>query len=93
MPNAKSMQPFKFIMLRSGQNVMVYINRCTHFGVPLSEIDEHLILDAHISISCNVHYARFRWHDGYCTQGECEGESLIAVPIIIEKGGRIVVSN
>jgi nitrite reductase/ring-hydroxylating ferredoxin subunit len=91
--DTNNLNPFKFIMLRSGQNVVAYVNRCAHFGVPLSENDEHLILESHISISCNVHYARFRWQDGYCIRGDCEGESLIAIPITIEAGGRIVISS
>lgn len=91
LPDASSTKPFKYILLRSGQNVVAYVNRCAHFGVPLSEKPEHLILDPHVSISCNVHYARFRWQDGYCVRGDCEGESLISIPIFIEADGRLVV--
>ena len=27
--------PFRIILLRSGEAVFVYVNRCAHFGVPL----------------------------------------------------------
>lgn len=92
-PDAISQVPFKCVLLRSGDNVAAYVNRCAHFGMPLSAKPEHLKFDSHVSISCNVHYARFRWHDGYCEHGDCVGESLIAIPITIEADGRIVISG
>jgi nitrite reductase/ring-hydroxylating ferredoxin subunit len=78
--------PFRLVLLRSGEKVYGYVNRCAHFGVPLTAKKEHLILKPHESISCNVHYARFRWQDGFCVSGDCAGESLIAVPVVVRDG-------
>jgi nitrite reductase/ring-hydroxylating ferredoxin subunit len=30
---------------------------------------------------CSTHYARFNFHDGFCTEGPCEGSSLEVIPI------------
>lgn len=83
--------PFRLVILRSASGIKAYVNRCAHFGVPLSEKPEHLIFTPEVSISCNVHYARYRWSDGHCLDGECKGEALIAVPVAIDAAGQIIV--
>jgi nitrite reductase/ring-hydroxylating ferredoxin subunit len=83
--------PFRLILLRSGETVIAWHNRCPHFGQPLALKDEWLILKPHTTLSCNVHYARFRWHDGVCESGDCEGESLTAVPVSIRDGQVLIV--
>jgi nitrite reductase/ring-hydroxylating ferredoxin subunit len=35
------------MMLRSGNDVKVYVNRCAHFGVQLATRQELLIFDPH----------------------------------------------
>ncbi|WP_428827037.1 Rieske (2Fe-2S) protein [Azonexus sp. IMCC34842] len=84
--------PFRLVILRSASGIKAYVNRCAHFGVPLSEKPEHLIFTPEVSISCNVHYARYRWSDGHCLEGECKGEALIAVPVAIDAAGQIIVA-
>ena len=78
--------PFRLILLRSGDQVIAWHNRCPHFGQPLALKDEWLILKPHTTLSCNVHYARFRWQDGFCEAGDCEGESLTSLPIEVRDG-------
>lgn len=77
---------FRLLVLRSGGRCLGYENRCPHFGIPLAARDAHLILRPHESVSCNVHYARFRWEDGHCETGDCAGESLSAVPLAVADG-------
>ena len=84
--------PFKFLLLRSGQSVTAFANRCAHFGVPLAARQEHLKFQPHTSISCNVHYARYRWSDGVCDWGDCEGESLVAIPLHVDAQGAISIA-
>jgi nitrite reductase/ring-hydroxylating ferredoxin subunit len=86
-------QPFRVLLLRSGDAVKVYANRCAHFGVPLAAKQEQLLFKPHISITCNVHYARYRWADGVCESGECEGESLIAIPVVVDAQGQIRIAD
>ena len=90
-PGVAAAKPFRLLVLRSGETVLGYVNRCAHFGVPLAATQEQLIFKPHVSISCNVHYARYRWQDGICDFGDCEGESLLAVPIKI-RDGKIVIA-
>lgn len=82
---------FSLLLARSGDAVQAWANRCAHFGVPLAKTARHLIYRPHQSLSCNVHYARYRWSDGVCTWGDCEGESLVAIPVGVDADGRVVV--
>lgn len=74
-------QRFELIVLRSGDAWRAYANRCPHFGVGLARQQQHLLFQPHQSLSCNVHYSRFRWEDGICDRGECVGEGLLAIPV------------
>lgn len=77
---------FRLLVLRSGERCLGYENRCPHFQLPLAARDAHLVIQPHESVSCNVHYARFRWEDGHCEAGECVGESLSPVPLAVVDG-------
>jgi nitrite reductase/ring-hydroxylating ferredoxin subunit len=81
------------IILRSGERCYGYINRCPHLGMPLAKNDSQLIFDPDNWIKCNVHYAQFRWQNGYCTSGDCEGESLQKVPLNILNGKVLIASS
>ena len=85
-------KPFRYLLLRSGADVNAYVNRCAHFGVPLAAKQEQLIFQPHQSLSCNVHYARYRWSDGVCESGDCEGESLRAIPVVVDALGDIRIT-
>ncbi|MFZ3129202.1 MAG: Rieske 2Fe-2S domain-containing protein, partial [Rhodoferax sp.] len=85
--------PFRLLLLRSGLAVHAFVNRCAHFGVPLAARQEQLIQTPHTSITCNVHYARYRWSDGVCEWGDCEGESLIPVPLDVDADGSIRIGT
>lgn len=84
---------FRLLLVRGGPDVHAFVNRCPHFGVPLAARQEQLLQKPGVSISCNVHYARFRWSDGLCESGDCKGESLITVPLKLHGDGRICVAD
>lgn len=90
--DAAAAKPFGVLLLRSGDKVTAFANRCAHFGVPLAARQELLKFVPHTSISCNVHYARYRWSDGVCDRGDCEGESLVVIPIDIDAQGCIRIA-
>jgi nitrite reductase/ring-hydroxylating ferredoxin subunit len=83
--------PFRLLLLRSGASVFAYVNRCAHFGVPLAERQQQMIFTPNVSITCNVHYARYRWQDGSCLGGECSGEPLLRLPVAVDPAGGVVV--
>jgi nitrite reductase/ring-hydroxylating ferredoxin subunit len=82
-------KPFRILVLREGEGVRGFENRCPHFGVPLATTQAHLIFQPGISLTCNTHYARFRWDDGLCDRGDCLGESLN--PLVLRRIGDDVV--
>ena len=85
--------PFRLLLLRTGAAVFAYANRCAHFGVPLAERQHQVIFTPNVSITCNVHYARYRWQDGSCLGGECAGEPLVGVPAAVDAAGFVVVGE
>jgi nitrite reductase/ring-hydroxylating ferredoxin subunit len=89
---AQQQQPFKILLLRSGRDIKAFANRCAHFGVPLAAKQAQLKFQPHTSISCNVHYARYRWSDGVCEWGDCEGEALIAIPLQVDAQGQLRIA-
>jgi nitrite reductase/ring-hydroxylating ferredoxin subunit len=91
-PQGANEKPFRLLVLRSDGAVLCYVNRCAHFGVPLAASEDKLVFKPHVSISCNVHYARYRWADGVCEFGDCEGEALIAVPLAVS-AGQVVIGD
>ena len=84
---------FKVLLLRSGEVAKAYVNRCAHFGVPLAAKQEQLLFKPHLSVSCNVHYARYRWADGVCESGDCEGEALLPIPVTVDAQGQICITH
>lgn len=92
-PNGAGTPPvFRYLLLRSGPEVNAYVNRCAHFGVPLAARQDLLLYQPHVRITCNVHYAHYRWSDGLCTAGDCEGESLLVIPLVIDADGTIRIA-
>ena len=84
---------FKLLVLRTGPEVHAFANRCAHFGVPLAAKPAQLISTPLKSLTCNVHYARYRWADGACEAGECDGEALIAVPLVVRPDGIVCIGQ
>jgi nitrite reductase/ring-hydroxylating ferredoxin subunit len=93
LPGVPGAEPFRLLLLRSGQQVVAYANRCAHFGVPLAAKQVQLIYTPHAHLTCNVHYARYRWRDGACEAGECHGESLIPIPLEVAADGSLRIAD
>ena len=81
------------LLLRTGDSIAAYLNRCAHFGVPLARTQQQLLFTPNVSLRCNVHYAEYRWSDGHCLSGECDGEPLVPVPVDLEPGGDIRIAG
>jgi nitrite reductase/ring-hydroxylating ferredoxin subunit len=75
---------FGIIVLRDGENVTAYVNLCPHFWIPLNVREHPTTFRAHVL--CANHYAAFRFADGYCVEGPCEGSSLEPVPLAVHDG-------
>jgi nitrite reductase/ring-hydroxylating ferredoxin subunit len=82
----------ELIVVREGATVCAYINECAHNSVPLNLLDDYGVESRAYQMHCDHHYAAFRFSDGYCTVGPCEGESLTRVPVRVQ-AGRVVVAR
>jgi nitrite reductase/ring-hydroxylating ferredoxin subunit len=80
------------IVVREGAHVYGYINECAHMAVPLNLLDDYGVATSKHRMLCDHHYAAFRFSDGYCLEGPCEGESLTAVPLVT-RNGRITIAE
>lgn len=74
------------ILLRRGDNVFAYENRCPHMGTPLETFPDKFLNQTGELLICSTHGARFRVNDGACIEGPCEGQSLTGVRIEISDG-------
>ena len=76
--------PLRGFLVRRGEQVFAYINRCPHAGHPLNlRLDRFLTADGAL-ILCNSHGAVFEIHTGVCVAGPCPGQSLRPIPVRIE---------
>jgi nitrite reductase/ring-hydroxylating ferredoxin subunit len=78
--------PLRGFLVRSGDDVFAFVNRCPHAGHLLNmRPDEFLSPDKSV-ILCHSHGAMFEISSGACVQGPCFGQALIPLPIRMEKG-------
>jgi nitrite reductase/ring-hydroxylating ferredoxin subunit len=75
---------FRILLLRRGEAVWAYRNRCPHHSLPLNfEPDVFHTFDGEI-VMCAHHTAMFRIDDGYCFDGPCLGARLDPLPLVRE---------
>jgi nitrite reductase/ring-hydroxylating ferredoxin subunit len=75
---------FRVLLLRSGEGVRAYRNRCAHAHIPLNyEPELFHVLDGGV-LMCAHHGAMYRIADGVCFDGPCEGASLMPIPVAVE---------
>lgn len=74
------------MVLRRGDAVFVYANRCPHVGLPLDFRPGRFLDGEGRHILCTNHGARFRIEDGVCISGPCAGERLEAVEVEVRDG-------
>ncbi len=77
--------PFRLLVLRSGDSVWGYVNKCPHFGTPLNLEPDLFLVYEHSRIYCVTHYAMFRFDDGFCEEGPCSGDALTQVPLAVHE--------
>lgn len=85
-------KPFRLIVVRRGLEAWAYVNQCAHFLVPLNVLSDYTFVDRG-HIVCQVHYARYAMDSGACVRGDCEGESLISIPIRIDADHQVIIAE
>ena len=77
---------FHGFVVRRGQAVHGYVDRCPHAAMPLAQaLDGYLTADGAL-IECSWHGALFRVEDGRCVGGPCVGQRLRPWPVAVLDG-------
>ncbi len=77
---------FHGFVVRRGDAVFGYVDRCPHAGLPLAQaLDDYLTPRGDL-IACGWHSALFRVEDGACVGGPCAGQSLAGWPVAVVNG-------
>ena len=77
---------FHGFVVRRGEAVFGYVDRCPHAGLPLAQVlDQYLTPDAAL-IACSWHGAVFEPRTGLCVGGPCPGAALTPWPVTVVEG-------
>ena len=77
---------FHGFIVRQGEVVHGYVDRCPHAGVPMArQLDDYLTPGGD-HIVCSWHGALFRIDDGLCVGGPCVGQRLTPWPVTVADG-------
>ncbi len=78
-------------VLRVGERLVAYVNRCPHWGIELDLGDARFYAADIDRIYCTSHGALFLPLTGECDAGPCAGERLESLPLSVE-GADVVVT-
>ena len=78
--------PLRGFVVRVGDRVYGYLNRCPHAGHPLDLRPQQFLTPDGTLILCSSHGALFEKASGYCVAGPCAGGSLTPVPLQVRCG-------
>lgn len=77
---------FHGFVVRQGDAVSGYVDRCPHMGLPLAQqLDDYLSPDGAL-IVCDWHGALFAIDSGQCVGGPCMGQRLTPWPVAVRNG-------
>ena len=78
--------PLRGFVVRVGDAVRGYVNRCPHAGHPLDLIPGRFLTADRLLILCSSHGALFEKSTGLCVAGPCPGRRLARVPLEVRSG-------
>jgi nitrite reductase/ring-hydroxylating ferredoxin subunit len=78
--------PLTGFLVRVGDDIHAYLNRCPHALRPLNFLPDRFLSKDRELIQCNAHGALFEKHTGLCIAGPCVDESLRRLPVIVVDG-------
>jgi len=84
--------PLSGFLVRKGDGIHAYLNRCPHAGHPLDLKPNSFLTPDHSLLVCSSHGALFEIDTGYCVDGPCAGESLVPIPIELV-GGHVLLAE
>jgi nitrite reductase/ring-hydroxylating ferredoxin subunit len=78
--------PLRGFVVRVGDTVRGFVNRCPHAGHPLNLLPQRFLTPDGTLILCSSHGALFEKSSGYCVAGPCLGAALTPVPLEVRFG-------
>jgi nitrite reductase/ring-hydroxylating ferredoxin subunit len=78
--------PLRGFLVRVGDAVHAYVNRCPHAGRPLNFMPDRFLAPDGELIQCVAHGALFEKDTGLCIAGPCVDESLRRIAVRISGG-------
>jgi len=85
--------PLRGFVVRAGQEVRGFVNRCPHAGHPLNLLPDRFLSPDGTLILCCSHGALFEKSSGYCVAGPCAGRSLTPVPVEVHEGWVLLAAD
>ena len=78
--------PLRGLLVRMGESVHGYLNRCPHAGRQLNFLPDRFLTPDGELIQCLQHGALFERDTGLCIAGPCVDESLTRLPVEVVAG-------
>lgn len=86
-------RPLEIFVVRKGDGVHGYVNRCPHTGVNLEWLADQFLDEDGALIVCATHGALFEIDSGYCVAGPCAGDRLRPVPVAVIDGDVVLLAG
>jgi nitrite reductase/ring-hydroxylating ferredoxin subunit len=78
--------PLRGFLVRVGDAVHAYLNRCPHAGRPLNFLPDRFLSPDGELIQCVAHGALFEKDSGLCIAGPCVDDSLKRIAVVLVDG-------
>ncbi len=75
--------PVRGFVVRCGNEVRAYLNRCPHAGHPLDLMPNRFLTPDRALILCSSHGALFDKESGLCLAGPCSGRALRPIRVMV----------
>jgi nitrite reductase/ring-hydroxylating ferredoxin subunit len=84
--NGEEFPPLTALLVRIGDTVHAYLNRCPHAGRPLNFGPGRVLTADGTLLQCHAHGALFEKDSGLCIAGPCVEDSLRRLPVTVVAG-------
>jgi len=85
--------PLRGFVVRVGDTVRGYLNRCPHAGHPLDLLPQRFLTADGTLILCSSHGALFEKASGLCVAGPCAGRALTPIALQVRCGFVLLDDN
>ena len=85
--------PLRAFVVRRGEQVFAYVNRCPHAGHPLDWLPNRFLNGDETLIQCASNGALFTLESGHCIVGPCAGKSMMAIAVHVVTGNVVLTED